>query len=73
MGIYSDLTNFLHFDLSEMIAFASYLPVTPALPVTSESGPLPLDYSMNPGRILLLYSIPLTPPPPFKLEWKVSE
>ena len=25
--------------------FASYLPVTPALPVTSASGPLPLDYS----------------------------
>ena len=25
--------------------FASYLPVTPALPVTSSSGPLPLDYS----------------------------
>ena len=25
--------------------FASYLPVTPALPVASSSGPLPLDYS----------------------------
>ena len=38
MDIYSDFT-LLHFDLSEIIAFASYLPVT------SESGPLPLDYS----------------------------
>ena len=36
---------FLHFNLSEIIALASYLPVTPALPVTSASGPLPLDYS----------------------------
>ena len=39
MGIYSDFTNFLHFLLSEIIAFASYLPVT------SASGPLPLEYS----------------------------
>ena len=30
---------------SEIVAFASYLPVTPAWPVTSETGPLPLDYS----------------------------
>ena len=36
---------FLHFNLSEIITFASYLTVTPAWPVTSESGPLPLDYS----------------------------
>ena len=28
-----------------MIAFARYLPVTPALQVTSETCPLPLDYS----------------------------
>ena len=28
-----------------MIAFARYLPITPALPVTSETCPLPLDYS----------------------------
>ena len=34
---------FLYFDLSEIIA--RYLPVTPALPVTSASGPLPLNYS----------------------------
>ena len=37
--------HFLHFDLYEIIAFASYLPVTPALPVISESGPLPVGYS----------------------------
>ena len=30
--------------------FASYLPVTLALPVTLESGPLPLDYSTCPLR-----------------------
>ena len=29
----------------EIIAFARYLSVTPALPVTSASCPLPLDYS----------------------------
>ena len=40
---------FLHFDLSEIIAFARYLPVTPALPVTSETCPLPLDYSSTVG------------------------
>ena len=46
MGIYSDFTMyFLHFDLSEIIAFDTYLPITPALPVTSETCPLPLDYS----------------------------
>ena len=27
--------------------FASYLPVTPAPPVISASGPLPLDYSID--------------------------
>ena len=37
---------FLHFGFSEIIAFPSYLPVIPALPVTSASGPLPLDYSI---------------------------
>ena len=37
MGIY----YFLHFDLSEIIAIARYLPVTPAWPVTSETGPVP--------------------------------
>ena len=34
-----------YFHISEIIAFARYLPVTPALPVTSETCPLPLDYS----------------------------
>ena len=37
---------FLHFDLSEIIAFARYLPITPPLPVTSETCPLPLDHSI---------------------------
>ena len=37
MGIYSDFTNSLHFVLSEIIAFASY--------IRSASGPLPLEYS----------------------------
>ena len=36
---------FLHFDLSETIAFTRYLPITWALPVTSESCPLPKEYS----------------------------
>ena len=45
MGIYSDFTTF--FTSSEIIAFVSYLPVTPAWPVISESGPLPLDYSIS--------------------------
>ena len=36
---------FFYLDLSEIIAFASYLPVTLALPVTSATGPLPLDYT----------------------------
>ena len=47
MGIYSDFTTFfnsLHF---EIIAFARHLPITPALPVTSETCPLPLDYSIS--------------------------
>ena len=43
---------FLHFDLSEIIAFARHLPVTPALPVTSETCPLPLDYSSD-GNALI--------------------
>ena len=38
---------FLHFDLSETMAFARYLPITPALPVTSETCSLPLDYSTS--------------------------
>ena len=33
---------FLHFDLSEIIAFARYLPITQALPATSETCPLPV-------------------------------
>ena len=33
----------LHFDLSEIIALARYLPVTPAKPVTRETCSLPLD------------------------------
>ena len=33
-------------DLSEIIVFASYLPVTSTLPVTLASGPLPLDCSI---------------------------
>ena len=36
---------FLHFDLSEIIAFARYLPITQALPATSETCPLPVFYS----------------------------
>ena len=44
------LLYFLHFDLSEIIAFDRYLPVTPALPVTSETCPLPLDYSTWIGK-----------------------
>ena len=55
MGIYSDFTTyFLHFDLSEIIAFARYLPVTLSLPVTSETCPLPLDYSTNLLRHFLI-------------------
>ena len=34
-----------------MIAFARYLPITPALPVTSETCPLPLDYSTPPAQL----------------------
>ena len=46
MGIYSGFTTFFtFFDISEIIVFATYLPVAPAQPVTSESGPLPMDYS----------------------------
>ena len=46
MGIYSGFTTFFtFFDISEIIVFATYLPVSPAQPVTSESGPLPMDYS----------------------------
>ena len=37
--------HFLHFDLSETIAFARYLPISWALQVTSESCPLPIEYS----------------------------
>ena len=33
--------------VSEIIAFARYLPITPALPVISETCLLPLDYSTN--------------------------
>ena len=40
---------FLHFDLSETIAFARYQPTTPALLVTSETFPLSLDYSNRPN------------------------
>ena len=52
---------FLHFDLSEIIAFASYLPVPSSLQVTSASGPLPLDYSnfiglFNIGHVPHFYS-----------------
>ena len=36
---------YLHFDLSEIIAFARYRPVTPAWLVTSETVQLPLNYS----------------------------
>ena len=36
---------FIHFDLSEIIAFARYLPITRALPATSETCPLPVFYS----------------------------
>ena len=46
---------FLHFDLSEIIAVARYLPVTPALPVTSETCPLPLDYSKFHSKSLIHY------------------
>ena len=47
MGIFSDFTTyFLHFDLSEIIALIRYLPITPELPVTSETCPVPLDYSI---------------------------
>ena len=46
MVIWAFIVYFLHFTLSEIIAFASYLLVKPALPVTSASGPLPLDYSI---------------------------
>ena len=48
MGIYIDFKTLftLIYCLSEIIAFVSYLPVTPAWPVISESGPLPLDYSI---------------------------
>ena len=50
MGIYSDFTTF--FTLIYIIAFASYLPITQAWPVTSETGPLPLDYStLNKGCV----------------------
>ena len=35
----------LHFDLSETIKFARYLPISWALQVTSESCPLPMKYS----------------------------
>ena len=46
MGIYRDFTTFfILFYLKYLIEFHSYLPVTPALPVTSASCPLPLDYS----------------------------
>lgn len=33
-GIYSDLLSYPHFDFYEIIAFASYLPVTPACPLS---------------------------------------
>ena len=38
---------FLHLDLSEIIALARYLTFTPALPVTSETCPIPMDYSTS--------------------------
>ena len=58
MGIYSDFTVFLNLDLSEIIAFASYLPVTLALPVTSASGPLPLDYYIFCSHVVSLIIFP---------------
>ena len=55
MVIYTDFTMyFLHFGSSGTIGFASYLPVTPALPVTSASGPLPKYYTIS---IIALYFI----------------
>ena len=53
MGIYSDFTT-LDFDLSEIIVSASYLPVTPALPIISASSPSPLDYSIASELIMLV-------------------
>ena len=35
----------LHFDLSEIIAFARYCPITPACPVTSKTFQLSIQYS----------------------------
>ena len=43
MGIYSDFTTFFLL-IYLKIVFARYLPITPALPVISETCPLPLDY-----------------------------
>ena len=40
------LLSSLSFHLSEIIVFARYIPITHALPVTSETCPLPLDYSI---------------------------
>ena len=48
---------FLHSDLSEIIAFARYLPVTPALVATSETRPLPLQYSNKNCLYLHLYNL----------------
>ena len=57
-----------HFDLSEIIAFARYLPVTPALPVTSETCPLPLDYSTeNDSRRRFYAAFCIV-----KINWKLS-
>ena len=41
---------FLHFDISEIIAFARYRPVTPAWPITSETVQLSIQYSI-PNKI----------------------
>merc|ERR1712155_364279 len=39
------LYYYLHFDLSEIIAFARYCQITPACPVTSETVQLSIQYS----------------------------
>ena len=59
---------FLHLDLSEILAFARFLPITPELPVTSETCPLPLDYSTeNDSRRRFYAAFCIV-----KINWKLS-